>query len=265
MSGSTIGGVLGAVVGTFFGAPQLGWMIGSMIGGVVAPEKIHGPKLTDARSQTAQDGVPRTYGYGTFPCTGNLIWVDPTIKEVKNKERGKGGPEQITYTYTRSYAIAVCRGPIEGYLIVKRNGKIVYDARTDAELTALGFTSEQIAETRAAQSKFEQIATFYYGDEAQVADATITAVKGVGNVPAYRGTAYIVCTDIDETELQGAVPQYEFVVRECGTTTQTGGSEELPIRWVIAGEADLIYPGKSPTTFDASIEGGGEYVHNADL
>lgn len=237
MSGSTVGGVLGAVVGSFFGAPQLGWMIGSMIGGVVAPEKIHGPKLTDARSQTAQDGVPRTYGYGTFPCTGNLIWVDPTIHEHKKKEKGKGGPTQITYTYTRSYAIAVCRGPIEGYLIIKRNGKIVYDARTDAELSALGFTSGQIAETRAAQSKFEQIATFYYGDETQTADATITAVKGVGNAPAYRGTAYIVCTDDDVTELQGAVPQYEFVVRECGTTTSDAGG---------GGGGDILITSMSP-------------------
>lgn len=236
MSGSTVGGVLGAVVGLSFGNPQLGWMIGSMIGGVVAPEKIHGPKLTDARSQTAQDGVPRTYGYGTFPCTGNLIWVDPTIHEHKKKEKGKGGPTQITYTYTRSYAIAVCRGPIEGYLIIKRNGKIVYDARTDAELSAIGFTSEQIAETRAAQSKFEQVATFYYGDETQTADATITAVKGVGNVPAYRGTAYIVVTDDDVTELQGAVPQYEFVVRECGTTTQTGGGVVEGWRWLGTGQ-----------------------------
>lgn len=196
-----------------------------MIGGWVDPTKIYGPRLSDAQTQTAMDGVPRAYGDGTFPCKGNLIWQD-IVKEHKHKDDGKGsGQEQITYTYTRSYAIGVCKGPISGYKIIKRNGKIVFDARTDAELTALGYTSEQIAVTRAAQAKFLQKCTFYYGTADQLPDPTIVAVKGVGNVPAYAGTAYIVLTD-DET-MQGEVAQYEFVVANCGERTEGAGLELL--------------------------------------
>ena len=51
MSGSTIGAVVGAGIGFLIGGPtgaRIGWMAGSVIGGAVSPEKIYGPRLTDA-------------------------------------------------------------------------------------------------------------------------------------------------------------------------------------------------------------------------
>lgn len=216
MSGSTIGGVVGGVVGWFVGGPvgaQWGWMIGSAVGAIVDPQQIEGPRLSEAKTQTAQDGVPLVYGYGTFPCAGNVAWVDE-VKEHRHKDDGKGGPEQVTYTYTISYMVVVCKGPISGYKIIRRNGKVVYDARTDAELLALGYTSEEIAETRAAQAEFLQRATLYYGTNDQMPDPTMVAVKGAGEVPAYTGIAYIVMTD-DETR-EGEYAQFEFVVANCG-------------------------------------------------
>jgi len=220
LSGSTIGGVIGAVVGFYFGGPQgasLGWMIGSGVGAYVDPQKIEGPRLKDATKQTSQDGVPIPFGYGSFPTTGNLIWTDRLVETKSSKRGGKGGPKITEYVYTRSYAVGVCEGEIGGFLIIKRNGKIVYDTRTNDELTALGYTYEQIAESRAAQAKWLAVAKLYYGDEAQTPDPTMSAVKGAGNVPAYRGLAYIVCTHEDLTEERGAVPQYEFVISVCGT------------------------------------------------
>lgn len=242
MSGSTIGGVVGGVVGWFVGGPvgaQWGWMIGSAVGAIVDPERIEGPRLSEAKTQTAQDGVPLIYGYGTFPCAGNVAWVDE-VKEHRHKDDGKGGPEQVTYTYTISYMVVVCKGPISGYKIIRRNGKVVYDARTDAELLALGYTSEEIAETRAAQAEFLQRATLYYGTNDQMPDPTMVAVKGAGEVPAYTGIAYIVMTD-DETR-EGEYAQFEFVVAKCGerhegvtsyqkvlwdADTRTGGSSSV--------------------------------------
>lgn len=228
MSGSTIGGIAGGIIGFFVGGPagaQWGFMIGSAVGAIVDPEKIEGPRLKDASNQTANDGIPRAYGYGRFPCTGNVIWRD-VVKEVKNTEGGKGGPEVTTYTYTRSYAIAACKGPISGFLIIKRNGKIVYDTRPDSELTALGYTSDQISETRAAQAKFMEVCTFYYGDQTSP-DPTMVAVKGAGNVPNYTGTAYIVLTD-DETR-EGEIAQYEFVVADCGERDESHDESTSPV------------------------------------
>ena len=279
MSGSTIGGVVGAVIGFYVGGPQgamLGWTIGSGVGAYVDPQKIEGPRLKDATKQTSQDGVPIPFGYGSFPTTGNLIWTDRLVETKSSKRQGKGGPKVTEYIYTRSYAVGVCEGEIGGFLIIKRNGKIVYDTRTSAELAALGYTSEQIAESRAAQAKWLAVAKLYYGDEAQTPDPTMSAVKGAGNVPSYRGLAYIVCTHEDLTEERGAVPQYEFVVSACGTRTEVGApgderfmafgvaaagfraiSRPLDVDIDLVGPADAdVYGTNSTTSFGFAVFGG---------
>jgi hypothetical protein len=236
MSGSTIGGAIGFVVGSFFGMGQVGWMVGSAIGGYIDPEKIEGPRLSDARTQTSRDGVAIPFGWGTFPLAGNIIWQQPTVTEHKNTEtQGKGGPEVTTFTYTRSYAVGLCEGPITGILQIKRNGKLVYDARDDATLEAeyqeslgplstVGDWFDRIRLQRAMNTRFMNNCEVYLGDETQTPDPTIESYEGVGNVPAYRGLAYIVVTDDDVTDLQGAIPQLEFVIAACGTTsTSTSG------------------------------------------
>jgi len=246
MSGSTIGGIVGGTIGWFVGGPtgaQWGWMIGSAVGAIVDPERIEGPRLSEAKTQTAQDGVPLIYGYGTFPCAGNVAWVDE-VKEHRHEDDGKGGNEHVTYTYTISYMVVVCKGPISGYKLIRRNGKVVYDARTDAELLALGYTSEEIAETRAAQAEFLQRATLYYGTNDQMPDPTMVAVKGAGEVPAYTGIAYIVMTD-DETR-EGEYAQFEFVVAKCGERHE-GTLNYLPVKWdpdtATGGAGDVLENG----------------------
>lgn len=213
MSGSTIGGFAGAGIGFLFGGPagaRWGWTIGSLVGGYVAPEKIEGPRLTDAQKQTSQEGVPIPFGFGTFPCMGNIIWADELV-EHKHKEGGKGGPQQISYTYTRSFAIAFCEAPypdgIAGYQKVLINGKLVYDVSPDSEIAG-------------DNSKFLEYATLYTGSETQEPDPTMEAVKGAGNVSAHRGLAFIVFTDYDCTDTQGAIPQVEVVIQTCGTVTE---------------------------------------------
>lgn len=228
MSGRLIGGVVGAVIGGYFGNAQLGWMIGSAAGGYIDPDVVQGPRLTDAGQQYSQDGVPLTWGFGTFPTQGNIIWRQVTIDEVRHKESSKGGPVQVSYTYHRSYAIGVCAGPIDGFLQIKRNGKIVFDARPDDELLALGYDSGTIKEIRAATSKFLDKCTMYLGDEAQMPDPVIESFEGVGDVAPFRGLAYIVVEADDLTESGGAVPQYEFVVVYSGDAgTATGQYKAL--------------------------------------
>jgi hypothetical protein len=56
----------GAAVGSFFGAPQVGWLIGAYIGGRLFGEqqqKIEGPRLGDlqaSRRSSARCGSPAT-------------------------------------------------------------------------------------------------------------------------------------------------------------------------------------------------------------
>jgi len=210
MSGSTIGGVIGGIVGSFIPVigTQLGFVIGSMIGGFVDPDKVYGPRLTDAQNQTSQVGVPRPIVYGTASVKGNIIWAEKGVREIRKKDNGKGGPEQITFQYLKSFAIAICEGPIKAIKTIKCNGKVVYEASANAAGEYTGDTSNLTATSR----KFLRNCKIYLGDETQMPDPTIEAVVGVGNTSPYRGTAYFVMKDYDVTELRGAVPQFDFVV-----------------------------------------------------
>lgn len=220
-SGSQIGGAVGAVVGGVIGfytgnvaqGVQWGYAIGSAVGGYVDPTRSYGPRLEDANAQTSTVGGVIPFGYGTFTCMGNIIWCDDLIEHVKTERVGKGGGEkQTTYTYTRSYAIGVCEGPISRYMWIKKNGKLVYAADPAALGAAMGWAGEQIADLSASSAEFRQMTTLYFGTDTQMPDPVIEAVEGVGNVAPHRDLAYIVMENEDLTDMQGAVSQYEFCV-----------------------------------------------------
>ena len=215
--GGVIGAAVGAVVGYFTGnwkAVQWGYAIGSAVGGYVDPTKNYGPRLEDASTQTSTVGGIIPFGYGVFTCAGNIIWADQLIEHKKSERVGKGGSQKnITYTYTRSYAIGVCEGQIYNYLWIKKNGKLVYSADPAGLGAAMGWTSKQISDLIAASAKFLQETTLYYGTDSQMPDSTIVAVEGVGNVSPFRDLAYIVKENEDLTDMRGAVSQYEFCIR----------------------------------------------------
>jgi hypothetical protein len=248
VSGQVIGGVIGAVIGSFIPGvgTQLGWMIGSAIGGYVDPTQVYGPRLKDVRGQTSAVGGAIPRAWGTAPVPGNIIWQqeNPPVTEHKNTDDGKGsGTEQITYTYTRSYAVMFHLGEIAGVLQIKRNGKIVYDARDDDTLQAeyeasmgpLSSVEEwtnRLRLQRAMNNRWMNKCRIYTGTQTQEPDPTIEAYLGVGNVNAYRGRAYMVVTD-DETQA-GEIAQFEIVVASCGTVNTIPGGAT----WLLAFNQD---------------------------
>jgi len=170
--------------------------------GLFGSTTIPGNRITDFTAQTASVGNPIPFGYGRFPVDGNVIWTAgiPT-EHVTKKKQGKGGVKTEEYTYTLSYAISFCAGPIFGFLTISRNGKIVYTTDPSASV-----------DDKAFAAKWKQKATFYYGDRVQMPDSTIEAKEGAGKVSAFRDLCYIVVEDDDVTDGGGAVPQYEAVV-----------------------------------------------------
>lgn len=203
MSGSSLGGIIGGGIGLLFGAPQLGFFIGSTLGGIISPQKIYGPKLSDASRQTAMEGVPIPWGYGTYPVAGHLIACSEAI-EHERKEGGKGGPQQVSYYYTRTYAIAFGEG--EGTIVkIKRNGKLVYDITPTSTI-------------RGKNAKFTRNHTLYSGTETQVNDPTLEAVFGADDTHPYRGMIYLVADDV-ECKNAAAVDTYEAVIQKCGAVT----------------------------------------------
>jgi hypothetical protein len=198
-------GVVGGIVGSFFGMPQLGFVIGSLIGGALAP-KTHnfGPRLDDQKVTVSTYGAGIPTIYGTMRVNGNVVWSTIKLEEPFTQSTGKGGGSSNTsYRYFVHMAVALCYGPISGIRKVWKDGKLIYDASTGVSLNS----------ALASATNFTNLfntATIYLGDEAQLPDPVMESFDGVGNVPAYRGMAYVMFTALECPG--GRVPQFSFEV-----------------------------------------------------
>ncbi|MEX0287435.1 MAG: glycoside hydrolase/phage tail family protein [Paracoccaceae bacterium] len=119
---------------------------------------------------------------------------------------GKGGPPapKVTqYSYTVSLALALCAGEINAVRRVWADGEEV--SRDDLNMRV------------------------YTGASDQLPDPHMEAIEGVGSVPAYRGTAYVVLEDIALERFGNRVPQFSFeVVR--GEQPEGSGYDDDPAR-----------------------------------
>lgn len=200
-AGNIIGGVVGAVIGFFAGGPAgavQGFMIGSSIGGALFPPKgPDGPRLEDLRPQASEYGRPIPIVYGTMALGGNVIWASELV-EVEGESGGKGGGESTTFSYFANFAVAICEGNEDlalGRIWAGPEKRLIYDgARLEGE--------DSGAEIR-----------FYNGAEDQLPDALIESYEGVGNVPAHRGTAYLVVENFPVAKDGNRIP---FLTIEVG-------------------------------------------------
>lgn len=261
MSGSTIGGVVGGVIGFYVGGgqgAQVGWMIGSAVGGYVDPDRIKGQRLTDAQVQTSAEGVPRAIVYGTAVISGNIIQCGPIVEHETEERTGKGGPVQEGFTYTRTHCIRVCEGPIGGITRIWRDDKLVYDRRDPSDWPD---QADAIMAMAADTEKFASNLVVYLGDEEQQPDPTLEGLPpecggGIGNVPAYRGTCYVVIADDDVSSREGAASQYRFEVSNCGTETPTFTS--APTWYAVAGGTSYAISRTGGTTWEPDAVSSGE-------
>lgn len=168
--------------------------------------------LGELAEQTAREAEPRNIFFGCVrPIGGNIIhcqapvtkWVETEV-DGGGKGGGKKKQKQSTQHVYRTYAIGVGE-QVTGYRRIWRNNKLVYDARGNA----WGEENNPI---------FLRSFVLYNGGWDQMPDPTLESIWGVGQVPAYRGTSYMVSINEDLTDLGGAVPQWIFeVVRAEGT------------------------------------------------
>lgn len=226
-AGQAVLTVVGTVVGSYFGYPQLGYLLGSLAGQALFPTQlpgVQGPRLADGQQTTSAIGAGIPWIHGTQPSGGCIIWASP-IREVAETQTagGKGGPEQeqTTYRYYRSFAILIGEGPIAGIRTIKANGKYRYDRRNRR-----GIPPDQLGEDlefrgrQVISNHWATKLTIYLGTEDQMPDPTIESFEGVGNVPAYRGYAYVVFNDVELKAEDGfRIPtQWKFEVYEEGDT-----------------------------------------------
>jgi hypothetical protein len=220
-------GTAGALVGGAFGGSigaQVGWLVGSMLGNLIDPPKIEGPRRTDLKLQVSEYGKPIPIVWGLGRLAGNVI--DQTdLQEHKETEGGKGGPEVTKYTYSASFAILLCEGPIKGVQRIWADGRLIWASNDGTTMPC----------------------TLYLGDEAQGPDPTFEAIHGVGEVPAYRGMAYVVFADYMLTDFGDRIPMLEFEVY----------TEEATIPWRVVEFTSWTSVGLSNYEFSNGVTNDG--------
>lgn len=196
--------IVGAVIGAYFGNPQLGYAIGTIVGNAVDPLVVDGPKIGDVAQQTSSEGVYQPIYFGTAQGAGNIIAQGPNIIRKRKSQQGKGGgPVTVTESLYKTFAIRIGVSwqdeiGISGVTRIWENGKLVYDSRPESQI---------IAESAEFENKFR----LYLGTDDQLPDPDLEAIYGIGNTPSYRGRAYIVFPLYNITEWR-AIPQYSFEV-----------------------------------------------------
>ncbi|MEY5101256.1 MAG: Sphingobium phage Lacusarx [Pseudomonadota bacterium] len=211
-AGAALGAATLGTAPVLFGmtGSAIGFAAGSIIGGAIAPPRMHGPRVEDLKVQISSYGAPLSKTYGTDRVAGVLIWAADFV-ETAHKQGGKGGPKVTTYSYTCSFAVAIGEGEVGAVRRIWADSKLVYDARVGGE--------DPIAVQNA---KFRQYWTLYPGSETQEPDATIEAVEGAGNVEAYRGTCYMVFTNLPLGDYGNRIPSFSFeLTQETEDTTPT--------------------------------------------
>lgn len=195
-TGQIVGYVVGAVVGYFTG-PTGGMMayaaVGGAIGSMLDPPKgpkLTGPRLTDLNQQLSAYGVTIPRVYGSVALTGNIFWIENNaLKESSHTsgggKGGGGGAETTTYSYSATFAIGLCEGPIIGVRRIWAMGNLIYDAGSN-DIDTMIVSNKAVGGFR-----------IHLGDDTQLPDARMQASLGIGACPAYRGLAYIVFDDFE--------------------------------------------------------------------
>lgn len=187
--GGIVGFIYGGPVGAMYGS-QIGLLAGTVLFPTVLPGT-QGPRLTDHNTTSTQVGDPVPIVYGTAAVGGTVMWLGPIVETATTEEvGGKGAPTQdvTTYAYTQSIAIGLCEGEISGVRRIWENGELVYDIREQLTGETTDAFNNRLTQSAAYASTFD----LYLGTETQDPDPTIETLEGTGNVPAFRGLAYIV-------------------------------------------------------------------------
>lgn len=170
--------------------------------GLFGSTTIKGTRITDFSATSAEVGKSIPFGHGSFPVDGFIGWAPlPPVEHRQVKRQGKGGVKQETFTYTLSYAVMFCKGPIYGVRWIKRNGKIVYTTDENAPL-----------EDKEYAAKWASRVNFHWGTLDQLPDSLIESYEGVGNVSGFPFIFYFTVEDEDVTDNGGAPPNYEACV-----------------------------------------------------
>jgi hypothetical protein len=202
-SRSFLSGVIGGVIGFFVGGPAgaaKGFLYGYQAGTLLFPEDLpDAPLLEDKNRIRVDPGEPLNLLHGidgVSPSTVMYLGARSTssteVVVVEGIIGSLGEQTQTVFNYFQTIALhlADCSDgyPISGLWRVWEDGEVVYDVRPRQP------DEDDVAYTNrlTASAAYAQTFVLYSGTESQLPDPTIETEQGAGNVPAWRGDAYIV-------------------------------------------------------------------------
>lgn len=223
--------IAGGVIGSFFGAPQLGFLAGSLLGSVLfSGSNRGGPKLADLHVSSSTYGKPIIWGWGTGRVGGNIIQAGLLVQHAHTQGKGGALGTGTSYTYSSTHAVGLCAtdftGPIQSVLKIWADTKLVYDATGQSGVSqnipgggggkggGNHFPAAAVV-NGGIVSAFNQLGVFrvYTGSTTQLPDAALEALQtDPTDQCAYRGLAYVVMDDIDLENYGNRVPNWTFEV-----------------------------------------------------
>lgn len=187
-----IGGALLGGVGAYVG--------GQIDSAIFGNGKISGPRLDTLKIQDSTYGKTIPVIYGNARVAGNIIWASDLIETLSSDQvGGKGGGTTTSSVQRASYsvdcAIAIGMGTLEstigGIRTIWADSKIIY---SDGQWHANIVTD----------------AEFYFGNDTQAPSPLMEGYLSVGNVPAYRGVAYVVMHRLQLANFGNRLPNMTF-------------------------------------------------------
>jgi hypothetical protein len=179
--GSAIGGPVGGALGKLAGS-----LLDRAAVDALTPARVVGRQLLGLQLNSTAEGAPMACAFGRARLPGQIVWAanfkQKTVAAATGG--GKGGPNIETYSYSLSFALAVCEGPIDGFGQVWADGQAM-------DMTGVTMRA-------------------YLGDGAQTVDPLIEAIEGTA--PAYRGVAYVVFEDLVLDTYGARPPELSFEV-----------------------------------------------------
>lgn len=224
MSWSTVGTFVGYAVGTYFGYPQLGAVVGGMVGGQVDLANMPTSKLEDLSATKVNLGAAISRAYGHPRLGGNIIWCSNAIPNgtVGGAKGGDGGGQE---TYIRHLIVLLDERdngfPARWWM----GGKLIYNRLSTA--------SDETIEATIEESPIKEL-VYHSGGLSQLAFPIYSTVIGEEYAIAYRGRGTAFLTVDCGTSGQLPPMTYELAGKDSGDSA--GRTVRIKKDWA---EADV--------------------------
>jgi hypothetical protein len=169
----------------------------------------NGPQLTNLSVHDSRYGKGIPTVFGCARVAGNVIWASDLIETSQETQTGGGkggvvtgvvGGTRTTYSYSIHCAIAITSGEIGGIATIWADTKVIY--QNGVWLTGVVGSS-----------------TFYNGTMTQNVDPFLQSMIGSGQVPAYRGVAYVVLESLQLGNFGNRLPSLTFEIMPLAITS----------------------------------------------